>query len=448
MMRTTAKFALVFGFTFALFAANLRAQTSGAWPPATPAVSAPQAAAPLRLEDLEQIALAHGPALAEAEARIRAAQGRKLQAGLYPNPIVGYTGDEISSGPVIRGGEHGFFVEQEIITAGKLGKSRSVFAQEEARAAAEAVAGKLGVLTNVRMLYYAALAAERRVELRGKLAEITREASDVSKQLANVGQADEPDVLEAEVEAERAELAREAAENDRQRVWQQLAAAVGVPSLPLSPLVGSLDDAPPQIEFDATLAQVLRESPEVKASESDIVRSEQAVKQARAVRIPNLLVRGGLRENRELLEAHGKPVGIEGFVDVGVRIPLFDRNQGSIQAAQAEAERALSGVERAKLALRVRLARAWRDYQNAKAIAQKYRTEILPRAQRAYDLYLEKFKAMEAAYPQVLIAQRNVAQLEVEYVSAEECLWQTVAEIRGLLPGGGVAPRPSTSAME
>ena len=48
---------------------------------------------------------------------------------LYPNPSVGYTGDEIRGGSV-GGGKQGFFVQQTIVTAGKLGKSREVLGEE------------------------------------------------------------------------------------------------------------------------------------------------------------------------------------------------------------------------------------------------------------------------------------------------------------------------------
>ena len=50
----------------------------------------------LRLEDLERMALDNNPTIAQAAAGIRAAEGRTLQAGLYPNPIMGYIGEEIS----------------------------------------------------------------------------------------------------------------------------------------------------------------------------------------------------------------------------------------------------------------------------------------------------------------------------------------------------------------
>src|SRR6266498_1750257 len=69
----------------------------------------------LRLADFEKMALENNPTLKQSEAMVREAQGRLKQAGLYPNPTIGYNGDEISRGPIIRGGEHGIFIDQTIV---------------------------------------------------------------------------------------------------------------------------------------------------------------------------------------------------------------------------------------------------------------------------------------------------------------------------------------------
>src|SRR5713226_431691 len=127
-----------------------------------------------------------------------------LQAGLYPNPSVGYSGAEIS-GPA-SGGEHGGFVQQTIVTAGKLGLSRAVLQQEQAQAEEQAKAQRLRVLNTVRLLYYQTLGAQQLVAWRERLATLTQEAVEISHQLFNVGQADQPDLLQAEVEAQQAQL--------------------------------------------------------------------------------------------------------------------------------------------------------------------------------------------------------------------------------------------------
>src|SRR5262249_33754921 len=45
---------------------------------------------PYRLADLQQLAAANSPALRQAASDVEAARGLMIQAGLYPNPTVGY----------------------------------------------------------------------------------------------------------------------------------------------------------------------------------------------------------------------------------------------------------------------------------------------------------------------------------------------------------------------
>src|SRR4029453_11300257 len=136
------------------------------------------------------------PALAQAAADVDAARGRARQAGTLPNPVVGYTAEEVSGGPTIRGGEHGFFVEQTIPLGGKLKLSRQVFERATSEAEARATVQRTRVLTDVRVLYWRAIVAARRVEARGQLTALATEAVAVSKQLMNVGAADRPDQLD------------------------------------------------------------------------------------------------------------------------------------------------------------------------------------------------------------------------------------------------------------
>src|SRR5215471_12605242 len=112
-----------------------------------------------RLAELERMALSRNPTLAQAAAAITSAKGRRLQSGLYPNPSVGYEGEEIRGG-AFGGGEQGFFVQQSIITAGKLGLNRKIGDAEIKGAEAEAEAQRFRILNGVRMAYYRVLAGQ------------------------------------------------------------------------------------------------------------------------------------------------------------------------------------------------------------------------------------------------------------------------------------------------
>jgi len=390
----------------------------------------------LTLGELEQMALNSNPTLSQAAAEIRAAAGRKLQSGLYPNPTVGYQGEQIRGGNQ-RGGEQGFFVSQDIVLGGKLGLSRRVFEQEKKQAETEAEEQRLRVINSVRLFYYQALAAQEMVDLRRKLSHLAEDAVNTSHQLGNVGQADQPDVLQAEVEGEQAELAVVAAEQKQMRVWRSLAAIVGKPVMPLTHLAGNLEDLP-EDNPDQWLQAILQDSPAVKIADLGVLRAEASLARAKREPIPDLQLRGGLQQNRELDATTNRPIGLQGFAEVGVQIPIFNRNQGRVQASRADIERAQREVERVQLLLRERAAVLVQNCLTSRAMVEKYRSRMIPRAQKAYDLYMKSYGGMAAAYPQVLISQRTLFQLQTDYISALETLWGNSIALMGFLLTDGL----------
>jgi cobalt-zinc-cadmium efflux system outer membrane protein len=426
--RGAARSALCFSLVLLLVAMPGRAQT-----PASEQKT-------LTLEELQQMALQNNPTFAQSAANIRAAEGRKKQSGLYPNPTVGYQGEQIRGG-AFHGGEQGFFVQQDIVMAGKLNLNRNIFDQELKQAETEAEEQKLRVLTNVRMSYLQALAAQQTLELRHGLGKLADDAVEISHQLANVGQSDTPDVLESEVEAQQAELAVTMAEQNLQRVWKGLSAVVGDPRLPLMRLEGKLEDTSP-VNADELVEKIVNQSPAVRIAELGIKRAEATLVRAKRESIPDLQIRGGMQQNGELLSApNGRPVGLQGFAEVGVRIPIFNRDQGNIATAKADVERAKREVERVKLVLRERSASVVQNYTFSETAVDRYKNQMIPRALKAYEMYAQKYKEMASAYPQVLIAQRTLMQLEVSYISALETFATSSASLQSyLLTDGLEAP--------
>jgi outer membrane protein, heavy metal efflux system len=415
----------------------------------------------LSLEDLERMALQNNPTVAQADAAVRAAEGRRAQAGLMPNPIIGYAGEELSTRAFDQKSEHYIFAEQEVPLGGKLKKSRDIFARERAQAQAEAAAQRQRVLNAVRVLYYEALGAQRLIETRGELAKLANEAVEVTGELFNTGAADRPDALQIQVEARRARLDLVMAENERDQIWRQIAAVVGDPFLRPAWLAGDLEQGLPILELDQLLGALLSESPEIKRARNGVERARASLTRARAEPAPNLFLRGGMGYSSELLETNplqplGRKSGPEAFVEVGLRIPLFNRNQGAIAASSAELEFAEREARRVELSLRARTAAAFRTYQNALTVATEYREQIVPRSRQAYELYLASFKQMAAAYPQALIAQRTYFQTQTEYVRALVDVWRNSIQLQGFMltgaldaPGGQIGtPADSGSRIE
>src|SRR4029077_2262630 len=108
-------------------------------------------------------------------------------------------GEELRGG-AYGGGEKGFFVVQPLITAGKLGLNRKIVDQEIQISRQQAEAQRYRILNAVRTVYARVLGAQEMVETRKDLVEIAEATLKVAQELHNIGQADDTEVLEAEIE--------------------------------------------------------------------------------------------------------------------------------------------------------------------------------------------------------------------------------------------------------
>ncbi len=432
--------AKVYEGDFTLYNVSLAGQPS---PSAPPTAKLPG----LSLETLEQMALANNPTIAQVQANLRAASGLAKQAGLYPNPMVGYYGDEIRGG-YTGGGKQGGFFSQTIVLGGKLGAARRVAQLQASQIETSGQIQRLRILNNVRVVFYQVLAVQRLVEVRQNLVKLAGDTIQTSVQLANVGQADRPDILQAEVERQQAMVTLRVADQELQAFWRVLVVVVGKPDLPLTRLDADLE-AIPELNYEEWLATTFRESPEVKLAQQAVERAEASLVQAKKAPIPDLQVTGILAQNYEPLETTRKPTGLRGGAQIGVQIPIFNRNQGGVAAAKADIESAKQNLTRVKLQLQRELAGIFRDYSAARVLVQQYKTEMLPRAEQAYRLYQTNYQRMAGAYSQVLISQRTLFQLEAEYVQALGNAWQSALILRGFgLMDGLAEPLSPASGMD
>lgn len=400
---------------------------------------------PMRLKDFQDLAAANNPSLKQAADIVRRSAGQAKQAGLYPNPSVGYQGEEIRGG-AFGGGEQGAFVQQTIILGGKLGLRRRVFEEQRRQDELGVVEQRYRLAGDVEQSFYSTLAAQETVNLRRDLMHLTLEAVATAHQLGNVGQADAPDILQAEVEAEQAKVEFMTAQREFIQQFHSLAAVAGKPELPLAPLEGKLDEYP-KIDAETIVEMIVRDSPSIKRAQQAVAKAEAQVRSARREAVPDLQVRAGLQNDRELLGAeipNSKRVGTIGFVTAGVNIPIFNRNQGNVEAARADLERARNEVARLVLSIRQSAQPLLQAYLADQLQAERYKNEIIPRATRAYRLYLAKYTQMASAYPQVIVSQRTLFQLQVNYIRTLEDLWANATTLQNYTLTGGLSV-PSTA---
>ena len=399
-----------------------------------PGIALPATGSPLTIADLEQLALAHNPTLVQASAFIDASRGKAKQAGLPFNPTIGMEAEQIGANHT-SGEVRWFTLQQQIVTGGKLRLSRQKYEQESYLAEIQAQAQQLRVVNGMTIAYFSVLATQRSVENDRRLVENAREALKTTEQMRNVGQANEPDLLQAQVEVQRAEVAFRSVEARLRQDWIHLATAVGVPDLPQQPLVGKLEAEGPTLTWDESLARLYQESPELQFAVAKVQQDQTVVERERREPIPNVTVRGGVGYNFETRNNTAD-------VAFGLPFPIFDRNQGTIRQATADLMRSQAEVTRVQLDLKRRLSDSFTRYQTSQYEVESFRTKTLPTAQKAYDVYLKNFQDRRAAFPQVLVAQRTLYQLNDEYNRALIDFRKAEVEIRGLLLVDGLsAPR-------
>jgi outer membrane protein, heavy metal efflux system len=428
-----------FAFILGLCAAPLLAQA-----PSVPAPQLMQGVAsrtPRKLEDFLTAADKNNPTLQQAAAIVRRSQAEAKQAALYPNPSVGYEGDQIRGGSYA-GGEQGGFVGQTIVLGGKLGLRRDVYEQQKRSDEVAAEAQLARVHNDVAQMFYDALSAQQMVAVRGRLLGVAKDAVETAHQLANVGQADSPDVLQAEVEAEQADIDYTLAQRSYLEKFKALAARAGTPALETAPLDGALD-SPPEMDAARVVDSIVQQGPTVREAEQQVAIAQARLKDARREVVPDLQLKAGEQANLEQLNSDpARKTGAQSFASVGIELPLWNRNQGNVQAAQADLEQARQEIVRTQLSLREQAEVLAQNYLSAKTEAERYRTALLPRARHAYELYLDKYRNMAQAYPQVIVSQRTLFELEVRYIDSLDRIWQNAIALQNFTLQGGLEKPP------
>jgi cobalt-zinc-cadmium efflux system outer membrane protein len=403
-------------------------------PAQTPSRTQPSSEAHTTLHDVEQLALQSNPTLVQARANLEASLGRALQAGLHPNPTVGYLGEQIGSDD--SAGQQGFFVDQLIMTGGKLRLNRAKFNEEATQMQWYAVAQEYRVLNGVRLRYYQVLALQRLLQTYAELHSQADQSHELIARMVRDGseQLDETDQLEAKLEAWQLKSQLEDTGTRYRAAWKDLASMVGEPEMMLCMLEDQLDRDAPELEWKSVLCHLLEQSPEVHIARADVRRMQFGLRRERVEPVPNIQLRTGAQYD---FATHDP----QALAEVGLQLPLFDKNQGNIRTAQAALVRSDAEVRRVELSLNKRLALAMESFQTSQSNVKDYREELLPAARKSYWQRVESLRKEEqnAEWSKVRDAHRNLIQFSIEYIDAAARLRRAEVAIAGLLLVDGLS---------
>jgi cobalt-zinc-cadmium efflux system outer membrane protein len=354
--------------------------------------------------------------------------------------MLGYSGDHIRGGSY-HGGEQGAFFSQVFVLGHKLALRRNIYLAEGKANEFEIEVQRARVHDDVARTFLHTLAAQESVVIHDRLLKVALDADTNAHELERVGQVDASDVLQAEIAAEQAKIDFEESQRMFLASFAELATYSGQASLPAHPLAGELIEAP-QLNAEEIAANATKESPYVKAAESNVTVAEARLKDAKRERIPNLDLKAGEWYSGETLGSTNMKAGWESFAEVGVQVPLWNRNQGNTRAAKAQLDRASQEVTRSQLWTRNRAEPYAQQYLTARDTAEHYRGEMLPRARRAYQLEVTKYQEMAESYSHVLTAQHMLFTLQLGYLQALDQEWRAAIALQNYsLTNGLDSPR-------
>lgn len=384
----------------------------------------------MNLESLEAIALSSNPSIAQQQAIVESLRGRWVQAGLRPNPSLGFSGQQLFSNGQAE--QIGLYAGQRVIRTEKLTASQIVVCREMDVAMQQLATQQQRVLTDVRLRFYEVLIAQRRKQVTEELVKIAQESLNKTNSLLEAELGTKIDVLRSTVELQESKLQLETAKNQLEAAWKQLAAVVGQPGLPVETIRGNVD---PQIELEAESLrrQLLAESPEIVTTVAEQQRAHAQLHRAMVEPLPDVDV-------QSIVQYDNATRGPNASLQVSMPIPFCNKNQGAIAEARMQLIAAQFAQQKMELGLQERLASAWQRYQSALAQVKGFSAEdgILQNSRKTLDLIRKAYDAGEIGSLELITAQRIYSQTSLQYLSALSDYWAAKIELEGQLLKGSL----------
>jgi outer membrane protein, heavy metal efflux system len=367
----------------------------------------------LTLRQSLALALARNPELAAVSYDIRIGEARVLQAKLLPNPEAEFLSENVAgSGEYsnARRSENTLLLGQLIELGGKrrarvreasFGRDLAEFDYEEK---------KREVFLKTAQDFVDVLAIQRRVAINEQLVRLANDFIPVVVKRVEAGKASTLEKTRFDVAIGSARIDLEQAKHDLLAARQRLASRWGSLKPRFASAVGDLDATPATASLDL-LARRLSANPRLARFGAEVAQREAAFAREKAAAVPDVTVRAGGRQINE----RNDTTAVVGF---SVPLPLWNRNQGNINAAQERIDRADAEQAAAATVLMTELIEGYENLQRARGAILILRENVLPGADDALKATTEGYEAGRFSYLDVLEARRTTSAARIQYLQA------------------------------
>lgn len=386
---------------------------------------------PLTLRQTIALALLHNPELRTFSWQLRAQEAQVLQQSLAPNPV-GSAKVENFGGSAPRNSFESamttFRISQLIELGDKRVKRTRLAEKNRELSAWDYEAQRLQVITEAATRFIEVLADQHRIELAEQTLELAQQLYDIVKDRARVGVIPTVEVDKSLVRVSTEQIILNKARLRLESSRQQLSAMWGSSAPVFTAAHGELnvvEDIPSQNE----LMELVAQNPDVARWSAEISMRRAALELARSRAVPSMTVGAGVRHFHDTDE--------EAFIlEVGLPLPLVDRNQGGQQEARYNLHKAESQQQDAEIRVRTVLVGLHKRLAGAHHEVVTLRDTTLPAARSAYDAARQAFETGRTNYIDVLDADRTLVNSERQYIEALSAYHQTLTHLEGLVGQG------------
>mgnify|MGYP003113563553 CR=1 FL=1 len=382
----------------------------------------------MTLNELENLALENNPTLKQANASIVRSQGFYDQVGRGANPIVGYFGSQIADQNT---DQHGLFFEREFVRGGKLQLNRQVLSHATAAQQWELETQRMRVLTDVRIRFFAAVAAQQELAAATEFVEVTTRGVEITQLRKDALEDTQIEVLQSKTQNQEAILVQQKARIAYEAAWMELTALIGLPCLGQAELVPPSNISAHSLNECSLYEMIMCNSPELATAKQRVAQARAKLSRQEVQAIPNITAQIGAgfdnATNSGLIN-----------LQIGGPIPIYNKNRGNISAAYAEYCRATNNVTRIRCDIKARLARVIQQYEGARVTVNRYDNEILPQTNEALQLSSEAYDQGELGFLQILVIRKSYLDARFKAIAARKELAQAQAKLDGLLLTGAL----------
>ena len=390
----------------------------------------------LTADDLVRYALKHNGELQAARQMIAEARGRLRQAGLRPNPTVE---SSYQRGVTSSDNNLNLMAELPLELGGRREARVAVAGREIEMRQAEVVDFERKLAAEVRMKYAEVIAAARNLKFTEDLLVLTRDSHQIVQARVERGKSAPLEQNVVFVEVNRIDAMRINFEGKTEVAMFELKKSAGMP--PSEPLVlrGEFDvnrQPPPQ---DDAIRNALAARPDLVAARAAENLALAQIEQARTEgKVDASLFASYMRQDMGFgvrgINDQGLLAPVQGvfhYVGAGVKLtlPFRNKNQGNIEAAQAQLEAARDRRAFGEIVVRNEVAAAYVSFERAQAALAVYRDGVRNQAQRNLDVIRQTYVLGQKTLLDYIAEQRRFIEVETGFTDMLKAVYESLIEI-------------------